>query len=194
MLHPPNPQVKCAQCLYSIGFGYSRISRLLFGTDIHRHKIYDWRKYHGWLRPFDSHDSYLKILRKNSQPKKLTTLSTEEHDARRNVRFQKKTRKELRTYLQTSIWYFLKHNRHAKHVPRLIGCSRDELMAHLESKFSPEMSWENYGSFWEIDHIVPVSRFDIFTHSGRLQCYHFSNLQPLSGHDNRVKHTKVRCV
>lgn len=43
-----------------------------------------------------------------------------------------------------------------------IGCSGEELKAHLESQFKPGMTWDNYGfgsGKWVIDHIRPISNF-----------------------------------
>jgi hypothetical protein len=33
------------------------------------------------------------------------------------------------------------------------------LKKHLESLFLDDMNWDNYGSYWQIDHIIPVSLF-----------------------------------
>lgn len=43
---------------------------------------------------------------------------------------------------------------------RDLGCSIEKLKRHLESQFQEGMSWENYGQ-WHIDHIKPLSAFDL---------------------------------
>ena len=40
---------------------------------------------------------------------------------------------------------------------RYIGCTRDFWISHLESQFTDRMSWDNYGTEWEVDHIIPIS-------------------------------------
>lgn len=45
-------------------------------------------------------------------------------------------------------------------VPRL-GFSRAEFVTHMEKQFTKEMTWENYGSYWHIDHIIPLSAFNL---------------------------------
>ena len=41
----------------------------------------------------------------------------------------------------------------------LLKYTPDELKSNLESKFYDDLSWENYGKKWQIDHIVHVSLF-----------------------------------
>lgn len=70
----------------------------------------------------------------------------------------------------------------------LVGCTIAELRAHLEQQFLPGMSWENYGTDgWEVDHIRPVSSFDLADPVQAAACFHFTNLQPLWAADNRAK-------
>lgn len=68
----------------------------------------------------------------------------------------------------------------------LIGCSINELCAHLESLFKPGMSWQNFGE-WEVDHIKPCCKFNLLCYEEQAVCFHFSNLQPLWMRENRRK-------
>lgn len=69
----------------------------------------------------------------------------------------------------------------------LIGCSVDELRAYLESKFTPNMNWDNYGTYWHIDHIVPCAAFDMTKEEQQRVCFNWRNLQPLEGSENNRK-------
>lgn len=73
----------------------------------------------------------------------------------------------------------------------LVGCSIQELIKHLESKFAGEMSWNNRGKVWEIDHKLPCASFDLTDIDQQKLCFHFTNLQPLTVHDNRSKSDKI---
>ena len=74
----------------------------------------------------------------------------------------------------------------------LLGCSPDFFKRHLESKFTEGMSWENYGTKgWHIDHIKPCASFDLTIESEQIECFHFSNLQPLWWYDNIEKSDKI---
>ncbi len=71
------------------------------------------------------------------------------------------------------------------HVQNL-GCSIEELKSYLESKFQPGMSWENREK-WHIDHILPLSKFDLSDPEQLRKACHYSNLQPLWAFDNMSK-------
>ena len=71
-----------------------------------------------------------------------------------------------------------------------LGCSIEELRQHLENQFQPGMSWENYGN-WHIDHIVPLSFFDLTEEMQLKDACYFTNLQPLWAEDNLRKGAKL---
>lgn len=72
-----------------------------------------------------------------------------------------------------------------------LGCSIDELKVYLEFQFQDGMSWENYGE-WEIDHIVPLFKFDLTNSEQVKKACNFSNLQPLWKKDHYKKSQKDR--
>ena len=75
-----------------------------------------------------------------------------------------------------------------KHAKELIGCSKEELVKHLESKFDSKMSWDNYGrTGWHIDHIKPCACFDLTDIDQQKKCFNYTNLQPLWASDNCSK-------
>lgn len=72
----------------------------------------------------------------------------------------------------------------------LLGCSIPEYMVYLEARFTPEMSWDNYGTVWTIDHIKPCRSFDLTDPEQQKACFNHSNTQPLLWQDNRSKNDK----
>ena len=71
---------------------------------------------------------------------------------------------------------------------KLLGCSFEYANAYIESLFENGMSWENYGE-WEIDHIRPMSSFDLTDPEQQKLCCHYTNLQPLWAEENRSKNS-----
>jgi hypothetical protein len=75
--------------------------------------------------------------------------------------------------------YFKIYKIDRKHTHmELIGCSYDELKLHLEKQFIENMIFENYG-LWEVDHIKPISLFNLNNENEILECFNYKNLQPL---------------
>jgi hypothetical protein len=69
-----------------------------------------------------------------------------------------------------------------------LGCSITELKSYLESKFLTGMTWDNYGlDGWHIDHIKPLSAFNLSDKKQILEACHYTNLQPLWAKDNLSK-------
>lgn len=75
---------------------------------------------------------------------------------------------------------------------KLLGYTRDDLKIHLESKFTSDMTWENYGSYWHIDHIIPKSWFNYSCAEDESfkTCWSLSNLQPLIAKENLRKNNR----
>jgi hypothetical protein len=67
-----------------------------------------------------------------------------------------------------------------------------QLKEYLESKFDDNMSWDNYGSYWDLDHIYPQSllEYDSMQHENFLKTWNLNNLQPLPKIENIKKSNK----
>ena len=80
---------------------------------------------------------------------------------------------------------------------RGLGCSIKEFKLYIESKFycNPEtgesMIWENHGLYgWHIDHVKPLSLFDLTNTEHLKAACHYTNLQPLWAKQNLSKGAK----
>jgi len=78
----------------------------------------------------------------------------------------------------------------SRKTTRLIGCSIERLRQHLEAQFTEGMTWDNHGE-WHIDHIKPCASFDLADEAQQLECFNYTNLQPLWASDNLSKGAKV---
>ena len=69
----------------------------------------------------------------------------------------------------------------------------NKLKQHIELQFLEGMTWDNYGSVWEIDHITPINWYvnnqNKFNDKNNLcrEANSLSNLKPLFFLDNRTK-------
>jgi len=92
--------------------------------------------------------------------------------------------------VSNNIRYSLKNNSKAGcHWEALVGYTIDELKKHLEKQFTGEMNWGNHGSYWHIDHKIPVAVFNFKTPDDMdfKKCWALKNLQPLEAIENIKK-------
>ena len=71
-------------------------------------------------------------------------------------------------------------------LTNIVGCSKQTLRSHLESKFKPGMNWQNHGK-WHIDHIIPLAKFNPNKYDDIKKANHYTNLQPLWASENLKK-------
>lgn len=97
---------------------------------------------------------------------------------------------KLAYYLRCRLRSSIKKNAKSGSFVRDLGCSIDELKAHLECQFKPGMTWDNYGK-WHIDHIMPLASFNLSNREQFLKACHYTNLQPLWAEENLSKGAKL---
>lgn len=78
-----------------------------------------------------------------------------------------------------------------KKTLELLGCSFDYFKQWLESQFEKNMTWNNYGNYWHIDHILPCAEFDLRNSEEQEICFHYTNLRPLEAKENLSKSKKI---
>jgi hypothetical protein len=97
-----------------------------------------------------------------------------------NYRIKKSIAARLRTVLEKNT-----------STMNYIGCNIQFLREWFEFNFTSEMNWENYGSFWSIDHVIPVCKFDLTDETQKYQCWNWTNLMPVSVVYNSSKKQKI---
>ena len=120
---------------------------------------------------------------KNREKKRImdrkyaTTIRKKKRKLRRKV----DPKFRLDSNMSTMISVCLKGKKAGQTWKNLVGYTIEQLMKHLENQFDDRMNWENYGSYWWIDHIEPRSLFDYTfpEDSGFKKCWALDNLQPL---------------
>lgn len=66
-----------------------------------------------------------------------------------------------------------------------------EFKQHLESQFQADMHWGNYGTHWEIDHVIPLQAWDLDKPEHQRLAFSLYNLQPLTRQQNQRKGSVV---
>lgn len=104
----------------------------------------------------------------------------------RAARVDLRIKDALRSRVRVALHGYKRGSRKAGGAVKDLGCSVGELLSHLERQFSSGMTWDNYGE-WEIDHIKPLSKFDLTDPVQFKEAANFKNLQPLWKEENKKK-------
>jgi 5-methylcytosine-specific restriction endonuclease McrA len=93
--------------------------------------------------------------------------------------------------LRTRNYKALQGGRKPRSLEKNCGYSGN-LMDYIKDTFyTPAMTVDNYGKLWEIDHIVPLSSFDLTDPKQYVVANHYTNLQALLIEDNREKSNRL---
>ena len=94
---------------------------------------------------------------------------------------------KLADSLRRRMIHVLKGTQKSASSLELIGCDANTLREHIQNQFTKGMRWNNYGSYWHVDHIVPCASFDLSDPDQQRKCFHFSNCRPLRVTENLSK-------
>jgi hypothetical protein len=134
---------------------------------------------------FKKHQKYCKNCKKEAKKEYLNDYVL--YCYNNDIKFR------LDMVMSCEIRHSLKHKKAGRKWETLVGYTVEDLMKYLESKFTPEMNWNNYGIYWEIDHIIPKSYFKYESPEDEefKKCWSLENLQPLPKEINRKKGNKI---
>ncbi|MDA9981194.1 HNH endonuclease [Gammaproteobacteria bacterium] len=140
----------------------------------------EYRKKSSYQKGYDKNwkERYDKM---RADPEKLEAYRVQRRAYQNNRRKTDKTL-TLKYDTQVRINQCIKAGYFTDKYECVIGCSWEEYRKHIESQWSDKMNWENYGDYWEIDHILPLSKGGSF---------HYKNTQPLTVTENRKKGNRL---
>lgn len=93
--------------------------------------------------------------------------------------------------LRKRVWDAVRGHGKSASTLELLGTTIEGLKLQLAAGFLPGMTWDNYGSVWEIDHRVPCARFDLSEAAQQRACFHYTNLRPLWRSENRARGARL---
>ena len=97
---------------------------------------------------------------------------------------------QLKEILRSKIHKMLKNQETS--YKNIIGCDIVFLKKWIEFRFDTNMNWNNLGSYWHIDHILPINKFNLTKSENVKICFHWTNLQPLQSFENISKSDKIQ--
>ncbi len=103
------------------------------------------------------------------------------------VEYANKPKRKIENLLRVRLRTAVKRRQKAGSAVRDLGCSIQQFREYIEAQFTSNMSWENHGKLWQIDHIRCLGLFDLTNREQFQRACHFSNFQPLLKSDHKLK-------
>lgn len=99
---------------------------------------------------------------------------------------------KLKRYIRTRIYNCLRNKNKLKdkNTIEYLGCNTDQYLKYLLS-YDPSCTLENQGTEWHIDHVIPVSKFDLNDEDEKNLAFNWRNTMPLPKYDNLAKCNRI---
>jgi len=74
------------------------------------------------------------------------------------------------------------------------GLSIEQFRNWIELQFTPGLNWDEFGSAWQFDHIVPLAYFDFSNEEDLILCWNFVNIRVARLEQNKPVNTRIDLV
>ena len=99
-----------------------------------------------------------------------------------------KLKRVIRTRIYNCLRY--KNKEKDKHTIEFLGCTTEAYLKYLLN-YDSLFTLENQGDRWHIDHVIPVSKFDLSDENEKLLAFNWRNTMPLSKYENLAKCNRI---
>jgi hypothetical protein len=98
-------------------------------------------------------------------------------------------KEKFKRYVRTRIYNCLKF-RKAKSSIEYLGTSTIGYLDWIMT-YNSDYNLSNYGPLWHIDHVIPISHFDLSNQDEQMLAFNWRNTMPLSAGENLKKNNRV---
>ena len=95
---------------------------------------------------------------------------------------------KLKRSVRGRIWYAIRSK--TMHTIEYLGCNYNNYLQWI-LKYDERYDLDNRGKVWHIDHVIPLSRFDLEDEEEQLIAFNWRNTMPLSAHENLSKNARI---
>jgi hypothetical protein len=131
-------------------------------------------------------ENIARVKEYNSRPENKARQAIRRREYQKN-RLKTDVEFRLARNLRKRLWEYLRGSGKEVSAIKDLGCTISFLKSWLESKFAEGMTWDNYGIYWHVDHVKPLSWFKLEDLEQQKAAVHYTNLQPMTGPENMSK-------
>ena len=156
-----------------------------------KEKENDFEKYNlRWKIYYEKHKVHMREVQKEY-------LSNPENRKKRNQYIKKyKTEKRetdknfvLYENLRKRIWKCVKNKSNSS--KEILGCDIDLYYKWITFTLKDKMNWENYGTYWNIDHLIPINTFDLTNPEEVKNAFNWKNTWAMLSSENFSKKNNI---
>jgi hypothetical protein len=97
---------------------------------------------------------------------------------------------KFKRYIRTRIYNCLRNHNKKEHSVDYLGCSSKEYFEWIFA-YNNVYNLENHGKEWHIDHVIPISKFNLDNVDEQHIAFNWRNTMPLSCKENLAKNNKL---
>jgi hypothetical protein len=182
--------IECKVC--GVDFEAENYRTKMCGTCSHQKKLDRCKKYK--KKNKEHVQEYNKIYKEEHKEEidvynRLYNIENRQEIQERQTRTQRERRKNdpafnMSKKTRTNFTDFVKNGRNNDNIQDLVGCSYEEFCDWIESQFTQTMNWDNYGSYWHVDHVILCCLFNMLDEEERKTCFNWQNTRPLEAMRN----------
>lgn len=131
------------------------------------------------------HSNRDTCIKKNREYKEANLVKINKTRREYTKNLMKDPLEKLKRNLKSSLSSRLK-NKSSSSLTYL-GTNVSLIKEWIDFNLTEDMSWDNYGTYWQIDHCLPIGLIDMDNHNDVLLAFSWMNLMPLSRHINSKK-------
>jgi len=76
------------------------------------------------------------------------------------------------------------------HTIKYLGCTTSDYLQWILS-YNVDYNLDNHGKVWHIDHVIPLSKFNLDDYEQQMIAFNWRNTMPLSAKENLSKNSKI---
>jgi len=87
------------------------------------------------------------------------------------------------------IWKCVKNKSNSS--KELLGCDINFYLKWISYTMTEDMTWDNYGTFWNIDHLIPIKTFDLSNSDDVKKAFNWKNTWAMKSNENFSKKNNI---
>jgi hypothetical protein len=178
--------VKCNKCLLIQSADNYRF-RSKICRNCEKERLYEWRE--------ENKEQFLALCKKyRDKPESKEKANAYRRKAylQEAVKIKKLYVNRIRSLLKKAgVSYDMEDKYGTLKYEATLGCDIPTLKKWIEFNFEEGMSWDNWGAYWHLDHVIPCAHFNLKDAEQQMICFHWSNLHPMVGVENLKKSAKI---